>query len=597
MLRPHGYITISDPDQPQCIEADSVQCGHCQQVIRVKPGSASTVYLVESLETWVHPQHGPGHRIVQKEEAGAFCRVCMRPICLQCCDLGRCTPWEQKIDAMESKSRMLKTIGVALCALFLLAKPAAAQSYAQFIAGERLSGISGVTTTIETPTSSATYDAGTSDTLTTLGGTATSAAGAVIGCTWSNNLGGNGSATGTTSWSVASIPLTIGTNVITVTCMDNLLAQGDDVLSVTRAASGVCDQTLSTADNILAAVIVAPNDTTICLTSGNYGIQNFNNVGRTGYVTLRSVTGIGAQISPNLGNTHFIKFSNLTLTSMDVSACSTNIHTLSSTFVQGAAGLFFNNRDAPCAVALNHVVDGVTFTAATFTGGEGVLSITGHPSSVPSGIVIRNSIFDATYGDGIQGFDSCKGITIGPGNVFKNIVQDGLTHFDGIQFYCNGSGNIIEGNWFSNLVSCCALTHHSNVPTGTIFRDNILNNIASYQVGLGSAGFIYDHNTARNVSDLALRAFGGNITARSNIFVGTMGYRVDNDGTFATTITYSLCDGTDCPAGANQIIATPVFVGGSNPDLFTTFAEWRLAIGSPGKNAGHDGNDIGITSP
>jgi len=38
--------------------------------------------------------------------------------------------------------------------------------------------------------------------------------------TWVNNRGGNGVASGTSSWSVGSVPLQAGTNVITVTARD-----------------------------------------------------------------------------------------------------------------------------------------------------------------------------------------------------------------------------------------------------------------------------------------------------------------------------------------------------------------------------------------
>ncbi len=93
--------------------------------------------------------------------------------------------------------------------------------------------------TITAPTSSSTYDAGTSSTLTTLAGTATTAPAAPItSCTWSNNLGGSGTATGTTSWSVASIALTVGTNVITVVCANGAPSPGSDVIAVTRSSGG-----------------------------------------------------------------------------------------------------------------------------------------------------------------------------------------------------------------------------------------------------------------------------------------------------------------------------------------------------------------------
>jgi hypothetical protein len=93
-----------------------------------------------------------------------------------------------------------------------------------------------VTTAITAPTSSATYDAGTASTITTLAGTASSDR-TVTGCTWANDLGGSGSATGTTSWSIASVSLTVGANVITVTCTNNTGGTGQDVITVTRSGA------------------------------------------------------------------------------------------------------------------------------------------------------------------------------------------------------------------------------------------------------------------------------------------------------------------------------------------------------------------------
>lgn len=100
MRRPAGYATIIDPDHPT-IEYDTASCGHCQKILFVKPNTACTVYLI--------PLPTPGQ---WKEEPGAFCLVCMRPVCLPCHDDGRCIPWEQKIEAMEARGRFLRSIGL-----------------------------------------------------------------------------------------------------------------------------------------------------------------------------------------------------------------------------------------------------------------------------------------------------------------------------------------------------------------------------------------------------------------------------------------------------------------------------------------------------
>lgn len=85
----------------------------------------------------------------------------------------------------------------------------------QFDAGGALTGVN-TAVAITTPTSAPTYDAGTASTV-ALAGTASSDR-PVTGCTWTNSLGGSGAATGTSAWAIASVALTVGSNVVTVTC-------------------------------------------------------------------------------------------------------------------------------------------------------------------------------------------------------------------------------------------------------------------------------------------------------------------------------------------------------------------------------------------
>lgn len=97
-----GYATIIDPDRPMPIEYDTKQCGHCQKVLFVKAGSGGAIYLIPSRD-----------RVGEfLEEAGAFCRVCMRPICLPCHDHGNCRPFEKMLEASESRDRLLRAVGL-----------------------------------------------------------------------------------------------------------------------------------------------------------------------------------------------------------------------------------------------------------------------------------------------------------------------------------------------------------------------------------------------------------------------------------------------------------------------------------------------------
>ena len=88
--------------------------------------------------------------------------------------------------------------------------------------------------TITSPTSNPTYASSTSPLA--LGGTASDNVG-VTQVTWSNSAGGSGIASGTTSWTVSSIVLQPGTNVLTVTASDAANNIGTDTLTVTYTPS------------------------------------------------------------------------------------------------------------------------------------------------------------------------------------------------------------------------------------------------------------------------------------------------------------------------------------------------------------------------
>lgn len=92
MLRPHGYVTIVG-EVDRVVEYDSITCGHCQSLIIVKPNTLSRVYLFRQPDGSV------------REEAGAACSRCMRPVCLRCCEIGTCVPAEKMIELMEAVGR------------------------------------------------------------------------------------------------------------------------------------------------------------------------------------------------------------------------------------------------------------------------------------------------------------------------------------------------------------------------------------------------------------------------------------------------------------------------------------------------------------
>src|SRR5206468_12856185 len=91
------------------------------------------------------------------------------------------------------------------------------------------------TVSISSPTTASTWT--TSSSTITLGGTASDAVG-VTSVTGSNAANGwSGPASGTTAWSVSSVPLHAGTNLITVTARDAANNAGTKPLTVTYTPS------------------------------------------------------------------------------------------------------------------------------------------------------------------------------------------------------------------------------------------------------------------------------------------------------------------------------------------------------------------------
>ncbi len=215
-----------------------------------------------------------------------------------------------------------------------------------------------------------------------------------------------------------------------------------------------CTQTLNPGDNVALAAAAAPNGSTICLNSGDYGNQRFTNIRRTDFVTLRSTTGVGARMSiGEIYGSNFLRFDSLSFNSVSVRECSTDIQLVNSTWVPGGGGLVFNYTTSCPQTDMRLLVDNGTFTGVARAVFEGRLSVRG-----VRGLTIRNSLFNgqpantADASDGLILVGNSTNVTIGPGNVFRDILQSqcGSVHCDAIQMYGNGPGTVITGNYFVN---------------------------------------------------------------------------------------------------------------------------------------------------
>ena len=90
--------------------------------------------------------------------------------------------------------------------------------------------------TITSPTSGDTYT--TASSVISIGGSASDITSGIEEITWSSNFGIDGTANGTTGWSILEISLLIGENTITVTATDNAGNTGTDVITVNFTEGG-----------------------------------------------------------------------------------------------------------------------------------------------------------------------------------------------------------------------------------------------------------------------------------------------------------------------------------------------------------------------
>jgi hypothetical protein len=158
---------------------------------------------------------------------------------------------------------------------------------------------------ITTPTSSGSYSTAASPLA--IGGTASDNVG-VTQVAWSNDRGGSGTATGTTTWSVGGIVLQPGTNVVTVTARDAANNAGTATLNVTYTAPDVTAPTInittptnaSTYTTSVASLAIGGN------AADNVGVTQVtwtNDRGGSGTAsgtTSWSVSGIALQPGPNV---------------------------------------------------------------------------------------------------------------------------------------------------------------------------------------------------------------------------------------------------------------------------------------------------------
>lgn len=86
MHKPGGYLVGHGPEGI-VDERDSFSCGHCNRVVVC------------------------GHKD-RAADVGGFCKLCTKLVCGPCVDDGRCTPLEERLQAMERRSDALRSYGM-----------------------------------------------------------------------------------------------------------------------------------------------------------------------------------------------------------------------------------------------------------------------------------------------------------------------------------------------------------------------------------------------------------------------------------------------------------------------------------------------------
>ena len=383
-------------------------------------------------------------------------------------------------------------------------------------------------------------------------------------------------------------------------------------------ASGNCNQTFSTGNNaaITSAASSAPNDTTICLNAGNYGAIAFSNItARTGYVTVRAVTGASVTMAPSVHNSTFLFFQDLTATNaVVVDGCSKHIKIDNVVFEKVGLSIdaFFDTcSNFPLDITISntkHYGDSGGGEASINEGRIGVRDR--DPSQGNMGVVIENCeitnrVADSTfsYTDGLQLTGGASGVTFRHCYIHR-LKQDSnpaAAHSDAVQYFGgtgqNGINNIVEGNIFEDCDSI--LVHHGAQTDNTIWRYNVHRRSSNFQVD-NSINFVGEHNifwtdsgTQENVNmNTQGRSGAASVIWRDNIWIGNVDVSHIGSGTY--TSQFNLCDDSPQCNGTNQIIGNPTFTGGAIASLpINSMAGYALTNGSVGKGAAHDGSDVG----
>lgn len=344
-------------------------------------------------------------------------------------------------------------------------------------------------------------------------------------------------------------------------------------------AAGEAAALSANASNLSSVYAGAAAGDVIRLASGNYG--SFRGGSKASPVTITAQAGATATITLNLSGADNVRFDGLTIAGGSI-VDSRNITVVNSNFtdsvvlrqkIANANITFDRNRHvniSPCSGCLP---------------GRIAINASDNPQG-PSGIKITNSLFSGGQSDGVDMIGQAKGVQVGPGNEFSNLIQGGGTlHTDPIQTY-GAQDTTIVGNYIHD--NSTGIMVPDGLDFGTMrITDNVFTRIVQAGAYIGFQPNIQVvHNTSTEPlifnDDPGKRASqGGSSTTgaliRDNILTG--GITFLNGAGGGRTMDHNLFSGS------------PSFAGGSAP---STLAGFLLGPSSVGVGQASDGLDLGI---
>ena len=265
-------------------------------------------------------------------------------------------------------------------------------------------------------------------------------------------------------------------------------------------------------------------------------------------------------------------------------------------FAPGIPGLDILPRCAAMAILVDHDNFNGVLSSGTGEGKVNVQALDQGPS-VDQGITISNSTFNTGCSKGVQILGGAYGVQVLNSEFafMPNQDENGCTlHVGGIQVY-GGRAAHIKGNYFhDNGSSAGGLSEP--IGEGDLIEDNVwvCTCIYPWSIQAGAShNSIYRHNTFAGGGGLHFYAVDGSPNAsgnliRDNVFTVAGNGITDSSGANWGTEDHNLNSGL---SGVGDLTGTPIFVGGQST---SSYANWYLLPGSPGKGAASDGLDMGI---